>query len=70
MQMRQRFAHRKCRLVQVELALKHDGQNICRAAWLFKTRLHHLGQSVAVVVMQLRDARVQAAKWFAVRWQR
>ena len=67
--MRHRLAQRKGGLVQVERALEQHGQHVVGAHGLLARGLHHLGQPVAVVVVQLLDARVQAGEGLAVRGQ-
>ena len=67
--MRHRLAHGEGNLVQVELAGEEHGQDVGCAARLRFGKSHHAGQMVAVVVVQLLDARVQALEGFAVRGQ-
>ena len=67
--MRHRLSHRKGGLVQIERALEHHRQHVGRCLRRHGAGVHHFGQPVTVVVMQLLDAAVQAAKRLAVRGQ-
>ena len=69
-QVRDRFAHGERGLVQVQRALEQHRQHVGGAARARGAGFQHLGEPVAVVVVQLVDAGVQAAKRFAVRRQR
>ena len=69
MQVRQRLAHGEGHLVQVQHAFEHDRNDVGGAGRSSRAGFNHLGQPVAVVVMQLRHARVQPAKRLAVRRQ-
>ena len=60
MQMRDRFAHRKCLLVQVQRTPEHDGQDIGGAMRPLGACLHDLRQPVAMMVAQLADALATA----------
>ena len=67
--MRNRLAHGKGGLVQVEGALKQHRQNIRGATRLTGAGLQHIGQAILVVLVQLLDTGVHPGKRFAVRGQ-
>jgi hypothetical protein len=70
MQVRHRFAHGEGGLVQVQLALEqHRQHRRPRTRPGSRAGVHHFGQAVAVVLVQLPDALVQAAEGLAVRGQ-
>ena len=64
-----RLTHGKGGLVQVQRALEQHRQHLGRAAGPDRAGLHHLGQALAVVVVQLFNALVQAGEGFAVGGQ-
>ena len=69
MQMCHRLSQGKGDLVKVQWALEQHRQDVGGAARFLCTGQHHLGQALAVVVVQLLDADVQTRKRFAMRGQ-
>lgn len=64
------FAHGEGGLVQVQRAFEEHGQHVGGAAGRGGAGLQHLGQALAVVVVELFNAGVQAGEGFAMGGQR
>ena len=69
MQVRDGFTQREGGLVQIERALEQHRQQLGGGAGRGGAGLHHLGQPLVVVLLQLVDARVQAGEGPTVRRQ-
>ena len=64
-----RFTHGKSGLVQVELAFEQHRQHLGGTAGPLRAGQQHFSQTLCMVLVQLRDALVQAGEGFAVRRQ-
>ncbi len=69
MQVGHGLTHGKGGLVQVQRAFEHHRQDVGAAAGAGRAGVHHFSQPVAVVLMQLVNACVQAPKRLAVGGQ-
>ena len=68
MQMRYRLAHGEGGLMEIQGSSENDAQHVVGAAWFFFAGRQHVLQALFVMVHQLCNARVQAAKHTTVGW--